>query len=87
MDETVKDGVCGDEITLTCIANLFNVEITIILTLGNGGRVSILPENSHPTGKILLSHFAEGQGDQCVCLDQVNGEDIDDTDGNKMETV
>ena len=59
LDEMAKDGVCGDEITLRCIANLFSDEITILSTLGNGGRVTILPENSHPIGRILLSHFAE----------------------------
>ena len=64
-----KDGVHGDEITLRCIANLFILEITIVSNLGNGGRASILLENSHPFGRILLGHIAEGQGNQYVCLD------------------
>lgn len=65
LDEMIKDGAYGDQITLRCIANLFNAEITMISTLRNGGRIFILPENSHPIGRILLGHFVEGLGDHC----------------------
>ena len=79
-----KDGMHGDEITLRCIANFFFVEIIIVSALGNSVRVSILSENSHPIGRILLGHFAEGQGDHYVCSYQVSNEDIDQPDGDKM---
>ena len=48
LDEIAKGAVQGDEITLRCIANVFNGKIRIISTLGNGDRVFIHPENSHP---------------------------------------
>ena len=69
LEEMAKDGVHGDEITLRYIANLFIIEITIISNLGNCGRASTLLENSHPFGRILLGHIAEGQGNQYVYLD------------------
>ena len=37
------DGTYGDEITLTAISNIFNVEIIIVSTLEQGGRVEIVP--------------------------------------------
>ena len=81
-----NNGEYGDEITLRAFSNIFNIEIDIISTLGNGGRVSILPDNSVAIGTITLGHFAEGQGDHYICLQETrnnleyNVEDIDDGD-------
>lgn len=46
LEEMSKSGTYGDEITLRGIANMFNVEIIVKPTLGQGGRVIISPEDS-----------------------------------------
>ena len=43
-----KSGTNGDKISLCAMANMFNVEIVVISTLGEGGRVIITPEYSTP---------------------------------------
>ena len=50
------EGTYGDNLTLRPFANIFNIEIKIVLTLGNDGRVSVNPENSNPLGRITLRH-------------------------------
>ena len=82
-----KDGVYGDEIMVYWyLANLFDVEIIIISTLGNGGRASIPHEILIPLREFFQVIF---QKDRMiinyVCLDQVNNQDIDKTDGDKMD--
>lgn len=46
LEEMSKSGTYGDEITLRAIANMFNVEIIVETTLGQGGRVIVSPEDS-----------------------------------------
>ena len=69
------EGTYGDKLTLRPFANIFNIGIKIVLTLGNDGRVSINPENSNPLGRITLRHLAKGQGDHYVCLQREIAED------------
>ena len=83
-------GKYGDELTLRAFGNIFIIEIEIVSTLGNGGRVSINPENSNPSGRITLGHFAEGQGDHYVCLqrekdDETLQQGLDDIADNIVE--
>ena len=56
-------GTYGDEITLRAISNIFSVEKIIVSTLGKGGKVEIVPENTNPFARITLGHFAERQGE------------------------
>ena len=70
LEEMVKDGTYGDEITLRAMANLFNIEILVVSTLVNEGLVRITPDNSDPFGQIILGHFAEGQGFHYVSTDE-----------------
>ena len=44
------EGTYEDKLTLRAFANIFNIEIKIVSTLGNDGQVSINPENSNPLG-------------------------------------
>ena len=71
LEEMAKDGTYGDEITFRAMANLFNIEILVVSTLGNEGLVRITPDNSDPFGQIILGHFAEGQGFHYVVLHQL----------------
>ena len=54
LQEKQMDGTYGDEITLRAISNIFNVEIIVVSTLGEGGRVEIVPENTNPFARIAL---------------------------------
>ena len=80
------EGTYGDERTLTAFANTFNIEIEIVSTLGNDGRVSINPENSNPLGRITLGYFVEGQGNHYVCLQRKIAED-DETKQQDLEKI
>ena len=79
MDDYIQqkdiESTYGDKLTLRPLSNIFNIEIEIVSTLGNDGRVSINPENSNPLGRITLGYFAEGQGDHYVCLQREIAED------------
>ena len=81
-----------DELSLGEFANISNVEIEVVSTLGNDDQISISPENSNPFGRITLGHFAEGQGDHYVCLqreiaedDEIQQQDLDDIADNIVE--
>ena len=76
----------GDERTLRAFANIFNIEIEIVSTLSNDGRVSINPENSNPLGQITLGHFAESQSDHYVCLQREIAED-DETQQQDLNEI
>ena len=85
-------GTYGDELILRAFANIFIIEIEIVSTLGNDGRVSINQENSNPLGRITLGHFAEDQVDHYVCLqretaedDETQEQDLDDIADNIVE--
>ena len=82
----------GDKRNLRVFANIFSIEIEIVSTLGNDGRVSINPENSNPLGRITLGHFVEGQGNHYVCLqrkiaedDETKQQDLDEIAENSVE--
>ena len=86
------EGTYRDKLTLRAFANIFNIEIEIVSTLGNDGRVSINPENSNPLGRITLGYFAEDQGDHHMCLqreiaedDETQQQDLDDMADNFVE--
>ena len=48
------EGTYENELTRRTFTNIFNIEIEIVPTLGNDGRVSINPENSNLLGRIIL---------------------------------
>jgi len=67
-----QNGTYGDQITLQAVANLFNVEIVIISTLGPNAKTVISPQFSTPFASLTLGHFAEDQGIHYVCLTELN---------------
>ena len=69
----------GDKLTLKAFANIFNIEIEIVSTFGNDGRVSINPKNSNPLVRINLRNSAEGQGEHYVCFKRKIAGDDDQT--------
>ena len=65
----------------------------IVSTLGQGGRVEIVQENTNPFIRITLGHFAEGHGEHYVTLEDLNEVssesevDITDIDDSAVENI
>ena len=57
-----------DYLTLRAAADLYNVKITVVSTLGREGTVIISPLHFKPYGRIYLGHFAEGEREHYVSL-------------------
>ena len=66
-----QDGTCGDKLTLYAAANLYNVEIRIASSLGEGGQHVFSPTTSNSKATVNLGHFAENEGEHYVSLEQV----------------
>ena len=62
----------GDQITLQAVANLFQIELIIVSSLGPEAQVTISPQNSVPTARFTLGHFAEDEGIHYVCLQHLD---------------
>ena len=65
-----QNGTYEDQLTLQAAAELFNVEILVVSSLGPDAATVISPISTHPTARLLLGHFAEGVGEHYVCLDE-----------------
>ena len=93
LQEMQMDGTYGHEITLRAISKIFNVQKIIVSTLGQVGRVEIVPENTNPFASITLRHFAEKHGEYYMILEdlnEVNSEsevDITDIDNSAVEDI
>ena len=91
LTSVAQNGTYRDQITLQAVANLFNVEI-VILILGLNTKTVISPQFSTPFASLTLPHFAEDQGIHHVCLMALNhsygnsstgGEDTNDKPTNE----
>lgn len=69
MENRLKSGTYGDEITLRATFNMFNIEIVVISTLGEEKRVIITPKDSIPFHALVLGHFVEEHGCHYVVLE------------------
>ena len=57
--EMQQDGTYGDELTLQTMANMYNIEFSVISTLRREGQLTVSPINFQPRGVAVLGHFAE----------------------------
>ena len=48
------------------VANIFNVEVIVISTLGDNATETISPVNNIPYTRFVVGYLAEGQGDHYV---------------------
>ena len=78
-----RDGTYGDQITPHAAANLCNIDIQIISTLGVGRQHVFSPIASVSAATVYLGHFAENQGEQYVSLEQVA--DHNDASGKEYD--
>ena len=85
LGQMARDGTYGDQLTLRVASEIYNIQFTIISTLGAQGRIT-------------FEHFAEGYGDYYVLLSEsgtpsAENEDIDfnvegsSGSGTKLEVI
>ena len=60
--QMARDGTYGDQLTLRAASEIYNIQFTIISTLGDQGRADISPDGFDSLGRITLGHLAEGYG-------------------------
>ena len=71
LENMARDGCYGDHLTLQAAAELFNVEFIAISSLGPAATTDISPVDSLPVYSFHISHFAEGDGEHYVGLQNV----------------
>ena len=64
-----KNGTYGDQITLQAAADLYNIEIVVVSTLGPDATAVISPSSSIPTARVQLGHYAENHGEHYICVE------------------
>ena len=83
-----QDGEYGDKITLQTAAEIFNIEIPVVSSLGPDATAVIAPTSTIPIVQIQLGHFAEGDGKHYVCVEghfQSDEQSIEDIDHQLLE--
>ena len=70
LHEMATDGTYGLELTLLTASDTYNVDITLISSLGHEGQLEINPNEFQTFGRIVLGHFTEGYGEHYAGLDQ-----------------
>ena len=62
-----QDGEYGDQITLQAAAEIFNIEILVVSSVGPDATAVIIPTSTIPMAQIQLGHFAEGDREHYMC--------------------
>ena len=80
--QMARDGTYGDQLTLRAASEIYNIQFTIISTLGAQGKAYVSPDGLDCLGRITLGHFVEGYGNHYVLLRELGtpsaeNEDID----------
>ena len=78
--------------TLRAVANLFNVEITVVSTLGEDALAIMSPVSNAPETRFATENFAKGRGDHYVVLEpdnihEINGAQSQDEEGNVQDEL
>ena len=69
LQNMAKNRTFGDHLTLQAAADFFNVEFIAISSLGPAPTTVISPQNSVPISSFYIGHFAEGDGEHYVALE------------------
>ena len=69
LHSVAKNGFYGDQITLQAAADLYNIEIAVVSTLGPDATAMISPFSSIPTARVQLGHYAENHGEHYICVE------------------
>ena len=57
------NGTYGDELTLRTASNIYNINITLVLSLVREGKLEINPPEFQSFRRIVVGHFAERYGE------------------------
>ena len=63
------NGTYGDELTLHTASNIYNINITLVLSLVREGKLEINPPEFQSFRRIVVGHFAERYGEHEIDLD------------------
>ena len=69
-------------------AEIFNIEILIVSSLGPDATAVITPTSTIPMAQIKLGYFAEGDGEHYVCVEgdfHSDEQSIEDIDNQLLE--
>lgn len=75
----VRYGTYGDQITLCGVANLYNIDIQIVSSLGVRGQNAFSPLASVSAATVYLGQFDKNHAERYVSLEQVT----DHNDGSE----
>ena len=70
-----QDHAYGDQLTLYAAANLYNVNIHIISSLGAGASHLFHLGLNVPATTLFIGHFAENHGEHCIALNGLTQEE------------
>ena len=89
VQQMITDGTYGDHLTLQTIANLYQIQLDIISSLGEDHATHIVPQDSEPVAMFALGHFSEDHGMHYVSLTETyahhtRDETEDEQDGCDM---
>lgn len=82
-----QDHTFGDQLTLFAAANLFNVNIKIVSSLGPGASRGFQLTSSIPIATLFLGHFAENHGEHNIALNSLSDEDNDEMPAKSVNYV
>ena len=85
INHMARDGSYGDQLTLYAAANLYNIDIQIVSSLGAGGQHVFSPSATNSTATVYLGHFDENQGEHYVSLEQVVADHDNDNGEEAIE--
>ena len=69
LQSMAMDGTYGDQITLQAAADLYNIEVLVVSTLGHNATTLISPSASIPYARVQLGHYAEQHGEHYICVE------------------
>ncbi|CAH3125701.1 unnamed protein product [Porites lobata] len=69
LHSTATDGTYGDQITLQAAADLYNIEVLFVSTLGHNATTLISPSASIPYARVQLGHYAKQHGEHYICVE------------------
>jgi len=68
LQQMITHDTYGDQLTLQAIANLYQIQLDIISSLGEDHATHIVPQDSEPVAIFALGHFREDHGMHYVSL-------------------
>lgn len=84
LENMSRGNTYGDQITLFAVANIFNVNVQIVSSLGNGAQHMFTPSTGAPFTTISLGHLAETHGEHYVSIHS-RDDDHDTSINNEKE--